>query len=89
MFLLTSHPQLFFLGIYTRENFAKHHIDDVFGKRVAIYDQIMKGLKELDFLELVRNNKETFTKFFLFNENEKITFNDFELIGNGSISTSF
>ena len=61
----------------------------MFGKRVAIYDQIMKGLKELDFLELVRNNKETFTKFFLFNENEKITFNDFELIGNGSISTSF
>ena len=61
----------------------------MFEKRVAIYDQIMKGLKELDFLELVRNNKETFTKFFLFNENEKITFNDFELIGNGSISTSF
>ena len=23
-------------------------------------------------------------KFFVFNENEKITFNDFELIGNGS-----
>ena len=44
----------------------------------------MKGLKELDFLELVRNNKEIFMKFFVFNENEKITFNDFELIGNGS-----
>ena len=44
----------------------------------------MKGLKELDFLELVRNNKEIFMKFFAFNENEKITFNDFELIGNGS-----
>ena len=44
----------------------------------------MKGLKELDFLELVRNNKEMFMKFFVFNENEHITFNDFELIGNGS-----
>ena len=47
-------------------------IDDVFGKRVAIYEQIMKGLKELDFLELVRNNKEIFMKFFVFNENEKL-----------------
>ena len=80
---------MFFLGIYTRENFAKHHIDDVFGKRVAIYDQIMKGLKELDFLELVRNNKEMFMKFFVFNENEKITFNDFELIGDGSTAQFF
>ena len=44
----------------------------------------MKGLKELEFLELVRNNKEIFMKFFVFNENEKITFHDFELIGNGS-----
>ena len=80
---------MFFLGIYTRENFAKHHIDDVFGKRVAIYDQIMKGLKELDFLELVRSNKEMFMKFFVFNENEKITFNDFELIGDGSTAQFF
>ena len=49
-------------------------IDDVFGKRVAIYEQIMKGLKELDFLDLVRNNKEILMKFFVFNENEKTTF---------------
>ena len=61
----------------------------MFGKRVAIYDQIIKGLKESDFLELVRNNKETFMKFFLFNENEKITFNDFELIGIGSTAQYF
>ena len=44
----------------------------------------MKGLKEIDFLELVRNNKEMFMKFFVFSENGKITFNYFELIGNGS-----
>ena len=37
----------------------------------------MKGLKELDFMELVRNNKEIFMKFFVFNENEKTAFNDF------------
>ena len=80
---------MFFLGIYTRGNFAKHHINGVFGKRVAIYDQIMKGLKELDFLELVRSNKEMFMKFFVFNENEKITFNDFELIGDGSTAQFF
>ena len=49
----------------------------------------MKGLKELDFLELVRNNKEMFMKFFVFNENEHITFNGFELIGNGSTSQFF
>ena len=49
----------------------------------------MKGLKELDFLELLRNSKEMFLKFFLFNENEKITFNDFELIGNGSTAQFF
>ena len=61
----------------------------MFGKRVAIYEQIMKGLKELDFMELVRNNKEIFMKFFVFNENEKITFNDFELIGNGSTAQFF
>ena len=61
----------------------------MFGKRVAIYEQIIKGLKELDFLELVRNNKEIFMKFFVFNENEKITFNDFELIGNGSTAQFF
>ena len=84
MFLLISHRELFFLGIYTRKHFAKHHTNDVIRKRVTIYDQIMKGLKELDFLELVRNNRETFMKFFVFNGNEKITFNCFELIGNGS-----
>ena len=49
----------------------------------------MKGLKELDFLELVRSNKEMFMKFFVFNENEKITFNDFELIGDGSTAQFF
>ena len=49
----------------------------------------MKGLKELDFLELVRNNKEMFMKFFVFNENEHITFNDFELSGNGSTAQFF
>ena len=49
----------------------------------------MKGLKELDFLDLVRNNKEIFMKFFVFNENEKITFNDFELIGDGSTAQFF
>ena len=49
----------------------------------------MKGLKELDFSELVRNNKEMFMKFFLFNENEKFTFNDFELIGNGTTAQYF
>ena len=79
---------MFFPGIYTRENFAKHHIDEVFGKRVAIYDQCMKGLKELDFLELVRNNKEMFMKFFVFNENEKITFDDFEMDLQRSFFTS-
>ena len=84
MFLLISHRELFFLGICTRKNFTKHHTNDVFGKRVTIYDQIMKGLKELDFLELVRNSRETFMKFFVFNGNEKITFNYFELIGNES-----
>ena len=47
----------------------------------------MKGLKELDFLELViRNNNEMFMKF---NENEKITFNDFDLIENGSTAQFF
>ena len=61
----------------------------MFGKSVAIYEQFMKGLKELDFLDLVRNNKEIFMKFFVFNENEKITFNDFELIGNGSTAQFF
>ena len=49
----------------------------------------MKGLKELDFSELERNNKEMFMKFFLFNENEKFTFNDFELIGNGTTAQYF
>ena len=49
----------------------------------------MKGLKELDFLKLVRNNKEMFMKLFVFNENEKITFNDFEPIGNGSTAQFF
>ena len=49
----------------------------------------MKGLKELDFLELVRNNKEMFMKFFVFNESEKITFNGSELIGNGSTAQFF
>ena len=49
----------------------------------------MKVLKELDFLELVRNNKEMFMKFFVFNESEKITFNDSELIGNGSTAQFF
>ena len=48
----------------------------------------MKGLKELDFLELVRNNKEMFMKFFVFNENEKITFDDFEMDLQRSFSTS-
>ena len=48
----------------------------------------MKGLKELDFLELVRNNKEMFMKFFVFNENEKITFDDFEMNLQRSFSTS-
>ena len=61
----------------------------MFGKRVAIYEQIMKGLKELDFLDLVRNNKEIFMKFSVFNENEKITFIDFELIGNESTAQFF
>ena len=49
----------------------------------------MKGLKELEFLNLVQNNKEIFMKFFVFNENEKNTFNDFELIGNGSTAQFF
>ena len=49
----------------------------------------MKSLKELDFLEFVRNNKEMFMKFFMFNENEKITFNDSELIVNGSTTQLF
>ena len=49
----------------------------------------MKGLKEIDFLELVRNNKEMFMKFFVFSENGKITFNYFELIGNGSTAQFF
>ena len=48
----------------------------------------MKGLKELDFLELVRNNKEMFMKFFVFNENEKITFDDFEMDLQRSFSIS-
>ena len=48
----------------------------------------MKGLKELDFLELVRNNKEMFMKFFVFNENEKITFDDFEMDLQRSFFTS-
>ena len=61
----------------------------MFGKRVAIYEQIMKGLKESDFLDLVRNNKEIFMKFSVFNENEKITFIDFELIGNESTAQFF
>ena len=64
-------------------------IDDVFGKGVSIYELIMKSLKELDFLEFVRNNKEMFMKFFMFNENEKITFNDSELIVNGSTTQLF
>ena len=63
---------------FTKEKILQNIIiDDVFGKRVAIYEQIMKGLKELDFLDLVRNNKEILMKFFVFNENEKTTFNDF------------
>ena len=49
----------------------------------------MKGLKELDFLYLVRNNKEIFMKYFVFNENEKTTFIDFEMIGNGSTAQFF
>ena len=49
----------------------------------------MKGLKELEFLDLVQNNKDIFMKFFVFNENEKNTFNDFELIGNGSTAQFF
>ena len=48
----------------------------------------MKGLKELDFLELVRSNKEMFMKFFVFNENEKITFDDFEMDLQRSFFTS-
>ena len=48
----------------------------------------MKGLKVLDFLELVRNNKEMFMKFFVFNENEKITFDDFEMDLQRSFFTS-
>ena len=47
-------------------------IGDVFGKRVAIYEQIMKGLKELEFLNLVQNNKEIFMKFFFLMKTKKI-----------------
>ena len=58
---------------FTKEQILQNIIiDDVFGKRVAIYEQIMKGLKELDFLDLVRNNKEIFMKFFVFNETKKL-----------------